>query len=204
MTTSNKSGVNAPTMFDTETAPAMLTFVCDRPNDVFTVREDEYNANPEMFTPLLERWAAGSEYRALTAEEVAERKELATRPTRENTLENVGRIKDRKVFEGVYVEELGGWLPSTPNDAIMYNAFATMAIDGKTPDDGQIWSLMDKTIVYLTSEVILKIAVLAVQQQNALYAYEQQLKERVRVEDEYWLIDLEAGWPATFYTKQPK
>jgi hypothetical protein len=188
----------------TSDTPEMLTFVCDRPNDVFSIPKADYEANPETYTPFLDTWAAGSEYHALTAEEVAEQLELANRPTREDTIARVGAIKDRKVFEGIYVEGLGGWLPSTANDAIMYNAFATMAQEGSLAPEGQIWSLMDKKVVYLTSEVVLSIPPLAVQQQNALYFYEQTLKERVRTEEEYWLIDIEAGWPDTFYTKQPK
>jgi hypothetical protein len=188
----------------TADAPEMLTFVCGRPNDVFTVPKADYEANPNFYTPYLTTWANGSEYHIQTPEELATQQELALRPTREMVAASVGAIKNRKVFEGVYVEALGGWLPSTANDGIMYNAFATMAQEGALPAEGQIWSLMDKTVVYLTAEVVLTIPSLAVQQQNALYGHEQQLKQRVKTEENYWLIDIEAGWPDTFYTKQPK
>ena len=184
--------------------PEVIKFACDRPNDVFSVDKAAYEVNPEKYTPHIERWADGSPYYILTPEAEAEAEEIANRPSREDMVKRVGGIKDQKLFEGIYVEELSGWLPSTPNDAIMYNAFATMAFDGSLPAEGQVWTLMDKTVVYLPTELVLKLPTLAVQQQTALYAYEQQLKDRVRVEDEYWLIDLEAGWPATFYTKQPK
>jgi hypothetical protein len=199
------NSVKATNSFAVATEPAeVIKFVCDRPNDVFMVNKAAYEASPEKYTPHIERWADGSPYYILTPEAEAEAESVANRPSREGMVKEVGGVKDRKVFEGIYVEELSGWLPSTPNDAIMYNAFATMAFDGTLPAEGQVWTLMDKTVVYLPTELVLKLPTLAVQQQTALYAYEQQLKERVRTEEAYWLIDINAGWPPTFYTNQPK
>lgn len=185
----------------TNETPEMITFTCGNANDVFVVPKAEYEANPDVYTPHLDTWANGREYKILTAEDIAKQEELARRPSRESMMATVGAIKYRKIFEGIYVEALGGWVPSTPNDALMYNTYATMAINNALPTEGQVWSLIDKTVVFITPEVALQIPVLAVQQQNTLFAYEQQLKEQIRTADEYWLIDVEAGWPETYYTQ---